>query len=117
MSATVTAEPMLQTELWVSFVSMLRSYAAAASLHAGDVDVTTAENAVTIVFGRTHLEMRFDPESSRIVWTKRTGSRLPLDGSFTIAPEGSVRIDGASKDLDHAAIDFIASVTAGKEGA
>ncbi len=33
MTETAT-EPMLKPELWLSFVSLLRSYAAAASLHA-----------------------------------------------------------------------------------
>lgn len=107
---------MIETELWVSFVSMLRSYAAAASLHAGEVDVLVAENAVKVTSGATQLDMNFDPESSLIHWTKRSGSHPPTTGSLTIEPEGAVRIDGVSRDLDHAAIDFIASVTNSVKG-
>jgi len=110
-------EPMIETELWVSFVSMLRSYAAAASLHAGAVHISmTTENTVTITSGATQLEMNFAPQSSLIHWTKRTGSHPPITGSFAIEPEGAVRIDGVSRDLDHAAIDFIASVTDSAKG-
>jgi hypothetical protein len=107
---------MLQTELWVSFVSMLRSYAAAASLHAGEVHVSTTENAVKIASGATHLEMQFDAESSRVNWTKHTTSHGPTTGSCTIESDGVLSINGRTKDLDHAAIDFIASVTAEGKG-
>ena len=112
----MTAELMLQTELWVSFVSMLRSYAAAASLHADEVHVSTAENAVTIASGSTQLDMQFNPDSSEVNWTMRTASQVPVTGSFTMQPEGTIQINGATKDLDHGAIDFIASVTAEGKG-
>jgi hypothetical protein len=107
---------MIETELWLSFVSMLRSYAAAASLHAGEVNVFVAENAVTIAAGDARLEMQFDPASSIVSWTRRTGSLSSGSGSFTIELEGTVSIDGVSRDLDHAAIDFIASVTENAKG-
>jgi hypothetical protein len=107
----MTAEPMLQTELWISFVSMLRSYAAAAGLHGGEVHVATTGNTVEITSSATELDMRFDPDSSQVYWTKRAASQGPVTGTLTIQPEGTIHVNGASKDLDHAAIDFIASVT------
>lgn len=110
------AEPMLQTELWVSFVSMLRSYAAARSLHAGEIGVAVTEYAVTIAAGASQLDMQFDPDSSQVIWSRRTASHAPIAGSFSLDPEGRVSIDGAAKDLDHAAIDFIASITEGAKG-
>ncbi len=111
-----TAEPMLQTELWVSFVSMLRSYAAAASLHTGEVGVRLDGNDVGIAAGDVQLAMHFDAESGVVSWTKRTGCSEPIAGSFEILADGVVSVNGATRDLDHAAIDFIASVTEGSKG-
>jgi hypothetical protein len=45
-----------------------------------------------------------------------TASQVPVTGSFTMQPEGTIQINGATKDLDHGAIDFIASVTAEGKG-
>ena len=57
MSAVATEPgltPALITELWVSFVSLVRSYAGVAGLHGGDsVDVTVAGDSVGI--GRAHV--------------------------------------------------------------
>ncbi len=109
------AEPMIETELWMSFVSMLRSYAAAASLHAVEVRVVFSANTVEVAARDAQLEMNFDPDSSLVRWTKRTGPDV-ASGSFSIEPGGTLSIDGASRDLDHAAIDFIASVTDSAKG-
>lgn len=115
MSATVT-EPTLHTELWHSFVSMLRSYAAAASLNSGAVLVSSIRNTVTITVDDTQLEMNFDPCSARINWRKRTAADDPIGGSFDLLAEGAIAIDGATKDLDHVAIEFVALVTAQGKG-
>jgi len=104
---TAAAQPMLQTELWLSFLSLLRSYAAAASLHSGAVHVATTENSATLTAGNAQLAMTFDPDSSQVSWTQHTPSQAPITGSFELLPEGAIAINGATKDLDHAAIDFI----------
>ncbi len=107
---------MIETELWLSFVSLLRSYAAAASLHAGEVRVTTNENAVTISNGNAQLAMTFDAESSEVSWRKSPPAGAAVTGTFAIQHDGTAGMDGVTKDLDHAAIDFIASVTERAEG-
>ena len=107
MSAAATVEPMLQTELWMSFLSMLRSYAAATSLHSAAVHVATTENSATLTAGNSQLAMTFDPESSQVSWTQHTPAQAPITGSFIIEPEGTIHVNGAAIDLDHAAIDFI----------
>jgi hypothetical protein len=107
---------MIETELWLSFVSMLRSYAAAASLHAGQVSVSAREKSVRITFGASQLDMQFDSDTCQIDWARRTGSEMTATGSFAIEADGTIHIDGMSKDLDHAAIDLIASVTTGGKG-
>ena len=108
---TLTEHTGLKAELWFSFVSMLRSYAAAASLHAGEVRVNAVGDSVTITAFATQLEMHFDHESGNVIWEKRMVRQVPVSGSFTIQPEGTIHHSGTTKDLDHAAIDFIASVT------
>jgi hypothetical protein len=111
VSVTATAEPMLEMELWLSFVSLLRSYAAAASLHAGDVRVSSSANTVKITSGAGELNLHFDSESRQGSWTQCTASSPAVTGNFAMQPEGTIHIDGVTKDLDHAAIDFIASIS------
>jgi len=113
---TLTERTGVHSELWLSFVSMLRSYAAAASLHAGDVRVISRENTVTVTSGAAQLDLTFTPESSLVGWNRHSASSAPLTGSFIIEPGGTLAINGVSRDLDHAAIDFIAFVTAEGKG-
>jgi hypothetical protein len=108
---SLTELPRLSAELWLSFVSMLRSYAAAASLHAGEVKVAANENEVTLAAGDVKLAMRFDPETSAVSWTKREAAGEATQGRFELTSDGTVEIHGVQRDLDHAAIDWIASVT------
>jgi hypothetical protein len=113
---SAVAEPMLSTELWVSFVSMLRAYAAAASLNGNKVEVHSEKDTATIGAFAAQIELRFDSESGEGVWEKRVAGRPVFPGTFTMQPDGMIRINGAVKDFDHAAIDLIASVTErGKE--
>jgi hypothetical protein len=107
---------MIETELWVSFVSMLRSYAAAASLHAGEVSVTSREDAVELAAGSSELLMRFNPESRIVTWSQRAGERETATGTFEILMDGRISIGGTARDLDHAAIDFVAAITAARGG-
>jgi hypothetical protein len=115
VSAAV-AEPMIEAELWVSFVSMLQSYAAAASLSsevANKVWVHVKRNTVTISAFAAQIEMTFDAASGRGTWEKRVAERSAFPGTFTIEPEGKIRINGAIREFDIAAIDLIDSVTKG----
>jgi hypothetical protein len=41
----------------------------------------------------------------------RRDAAHPITGSFAFLPAGAVNINGTIKDLDHAAIDFVAAVT------
>jgi hypothetical protein len=115
LSAPV-AEPMVETELWISFVSLLRSYAAAASLASGKVAVVSNNESVTISAFAVQIEMKFDSKSGQGTWEKRVAGHAVFPDTFAIRPEGTIHINGAVRDLDHAAIDLIASVAErGKE--
>lgn len=111
MIATV-AEPMLQTELWVSFVSLLRSYVAAANLDLHEhARVIQAESSAAIVDGNTRLEMRFHPDTGKVIWEKRIDTFATAEGGFDLLPGGTIEIEGSVKDLDHVAIELVALAT------
>jgi len=100
----LAADPMIETELWASFVSLLRSYAAAANLNLREpVRVEEAGDRVVVVAGTTRLTMRFD--AGKVSWEKTGGEA----GSFEFLPEGRIAVDGQILDLDHVAIEFIAA--------
>jgi hypothetical protein len=113
---TLTEPAGLKVELWLSFVSMLRSYAAAASLRGEEVRVSSERNAVTVSAPENQVEMDFDPDSGVVNWQRRTARHSSMNGVFSLHPDGVIAIDGTTKDLDHAAIDFIAFVMQKAEG-
>jgi hypothetical protein len=103
---------MLETELWLSFVSLLRSYAAAANLNLEEhARIEHGETSISIVASAARLELLFNPETSIVTWQRSPPAHDPIGGSFAFLPEGTVNINGTIKDLDHAAIDFVAAVT------
>ena len=111
MSAPALAS-MLETELWLSFVSLLRSYAAAANLNLEEhARIEHGGNSISIVASAARLELVFNPETSIVTWQKTAPAHDPIGGSFAFLPEGTLNINGTIKDLDHAAIDFVAAVT------
>ena len=64
MSAPAVAS-MLETELWLSFVSLLRSYAAAANLNLEEhARIEHGETSATLIAGATRLELHFDSETA-----------------------------------------------------
>ncbi len=106
-------ETTLETELWLSFVSLLRSYAAAANLNLREPAVVEeAGDHVIIAAGTTRLVMRF--AAGEVSW-ERIGTEAAV-GSFEFLPEGTIAIHGKVQDLDHVAIEFIASVTHSGKG-
>lgn len=110
MSAPV-ADAIL-AELWVSFVSMLRSYAGAAALNGGaGPEVEAAEFAVVVTAGGARLTMDVDAAGGQGKW-----SLAASQGSFVLLPEGRIAVDGKTLDLDHAALDFLALLTEAAAG-
>ncbi len=103
-------EPMLETELWGSFVSLLRSYVAAANLNLDQhARIEGAGNSIAIVASESHLTMEFNPQTSEVSCRPRCGSSASISSTFEFLPEGTIHIDGAVKDLDQVAIDLVAS--------
>ena len=106
------AETVLAGELWRSFRSVLRSYAAAASLRSEEAArVEWTESDLTVAGYAARLELKLDLGSGRGCWHLRVGGEETAHGKFDLLPEGAMDIDGKVQDLDHAAIDFVALVT------
>jgi hypothetical protein len=116
MSALV-AEPMIEAELWVSFVSMLRAYAAAAEAHGGTATrMESAENAITLSAGRVALAVECDLGTGVGTRTLRRGATELAQGRFRLLADGRLEHGGQELDLDHAAIGWVAELTrAGRE--
>jgi hypothetical protein len=105
-------ETKLATELWLSFRSVLRSYAAAASLHSEEAArVAWTESDVTLSGARACLDLKVDLASGRGCWHLCAGGAEAAHGKFDLLPEGTIDVDGKIQDLDHAAIHFVALVT------
>lgn len=115
--------PALIVELWVSFVSLVRSYAGIAGLHGGDgVDVTVAGNSVTLSADLVDCSMRLSQRTGTVSWHLCEVTQEMAAGRFILLPEGKIRQDEAIQDMDSVAIDMVARVRdrararAGREG-
>src|SRR5258708_29730567 len=112
MSGKPASKPDLRTELWHSFASLLRSYAAAASLHGlkhGVLDLT--DNSVNIVAALSTLNVGYFAALGRGVWSVAAQGKQE-SGTFELNADGTVSLDGgAAFDMDHAAIHLIGSLT------
>jgi len=84
----------LQAELWTSWASMLRVYAAAHGL--------ASEHHAVVEVGAEEIVLRVDVRwvrFSRDVMTFSSGASQP----FSLAEDGSVRIGDATEEMDMAA--------------
>jgi len=104
-------EAKLAAELWLSFRSVLRVYAAAASLHSEEAArIAWTESDVTLTGTETRLNLKLDLASGRGCWHLCVGGAEAAHGKFDLLPEGTIDLDGKIQDLDHAAIHFVALV-------
>jgi hypothetical protein len=101
----------LSSELWISFASLLRSYTAARGLNkAESADVMQKGDLIRIVAGNATMELTLHPHSWGGSWCLSSGGSLERRGQLTLLPEGRIAVDGNALDLDHAAIDLVASL-------
>ena len=98
---------MILTELWLSFASVMRSYAAVAGPPA---EVAATEDSIIVTCGAAQLAMYVDPQSGAGNWHMQRGGAIAMQGAFALLPEGRIELEGSALDLDHAAIDFVAQV-------
>jgi hypothetical protein len=101
----------VSAELWISFASLLRSYTAARSLNEEEsADVAQKGDSIRIVAGNAAMELTRDPHNSVGNWSLRSSMGQQTGGRLALLPEGRIDIDGKVLDLDHAAIDLVASL-------
>lgn len=111
MSAATTEDTMIFAELWLSFGSLVRAYAAAASVHAGHAaDVVVTEQTVSIAAGPARLDMACNSETGVGAWQLTSFETALRQGRLQLLPEGRIALDSKTLELDHAAIDLVASV-------
>ncbi|AXC15082.1 hypothetical protein ACPOL_5838 [Acidisarcina polymorpha] len=106
----------VRTELWRSFASLLRSYAAAASLNGvehGVLDLTPG--SLEIVVKGSTLRVEYYPTLGRGVWSLTTKDKQERDkqerGTFELNADGTVALDRSEFDMDHAAIHLVGLLT------
>src|SRR5271163_4624974 len=109
MSSTLS-ETDVQIELWRSFSSLLKAYAAAASLngtehHVPDLD----EEDLEIRAGSRTLDILYHAPTQRGQWSI-VGDGVRQEGKFQLTSEGSIVLEGAALDMDHGAIELIAKL-------
>ena len=111
MTSRSDSKPDVREELWHSFVVLLKSYAAAASMHGiehGVLELTT--QSLNIVAASTALAVSYFPVVGKGTWSM-TGQGSQNRGTFELNHDGTVVLDGTEIDMDHAAIQLIGSLS------
>ncbi len=97
MSATVAdrIDPQIARELWISFVSLIRSYTAAHGLNGTRQAVLeVSEHSLLVRAGDRLLAIQFDGERGSFV--RETGSST----EFTLDEHGRIVIGNTSEEMD-----------------
>jgi hypothetical protein len=115
-AAETIEETMLSAELWLSFGSVVRAYAAASSVDAALApEVVMTAELITVTSGALRLDMRVDSQTGAGNWQLLRDETVKVRGQFALLPEGRIDIDGKTLDLDHAAIDLVAFVVSARD--
>ena len=84
----------LHTELWISWASLLRSYAAAHGLN--------SNNFAILEFGEDEIILRFGPRWTRFTHTEQHTSE-GVTTPFALNLDGTVTLNGKIDEMDFAA--------------
>ena len=107
MSDGVDCEVQVRRQIWDSLTSMLRVYAHAAGLNAGDEYlVTGAAEEASVKHRDSALKLRFNAETGVGCWQIMQPARDEF-GEFRIETDGTLNFPAGSKPLDAAAIEWI----------
>jgi hypothetical protein len=109
MSVQVAPEIRVRWEIWRSFESCLRSYAAAEGLSDSEVPMVNAlGDHIDVTWHGLYLGFTMKPADGTAVWLLEWDRENSMWGGFELLPEGAFSFENGKKDLDHAAIDFLA---------
>ena len=107
MSDEVDYGVQVRRQVWDSLTSMLRVYAHAAGLNAGDEYLVTSSSEEASVKHRdSALNLRFNPETGIGCWCIVQPGREEF-GEFRIESDGTLNFPAGSKPLDAAVIEWI----------
>lgn len=109
MTANVAPEIRARWEVWRSFESCIRSYAAAEGL--SDIEtprVNAFGDHIDVTWHGVYLGFTMQPGSGTAVWLIEWREKNSMWGEFQVLPEGSFLMGEKKKEIDHAAIDFLA---------
>ncbi len=110
MSA-ILSEADVHVELWRSFSSLLKVYAAAASLNGTEHHIPNLnEEDLVIHAGGRKLDILYHVPTQQGRWSV-VGDGFEERGNFKLTNAGAVVIEGSELDMDHGAIDLIARLT------
>ncbi len=87
-------DALLHTELWTSWASLLRSYAAAHGLNSNQFAV--------IEFGDNEIILRIDSKWTRFTHTEQQSSN-GTESVFALNDDGTITLDGKIEEIDFAA--------------
>lgn len=111
MTLTASSDSDIRIQLWDSFLSLLKSYAAAASLHGIKQEVVDVSECEVFVTAGTHvLDIWCFADSGRGDWAIGRSAGQPV-GDFQLNTDGTIALGDSTMDMDHAAIQLIASLT------
>jgi hypothetical protein len=112
MSLAIASDTEIRLQLWDSFVTLLRTYAAAASLHGLAHNVAEiAECEAFVTAGQETLDVWCSAETGTGHWSVgRVSEDSPSD--FQLQTDGTVLLGNSIVDMDHAAIQLISHLTA-----
>ena len=107
MSDDVDYGVQVRRHVWDSLTSMLRVYAHAAGINAGDEYlVTSSTEEASVKHRESALNLRFNAETGVGCWRILQPGREEF-GEFRIEADGALNFPAGSKPLDAAAIEWI----------
>lgn len=108
MSAQLAPEIETRWELWRSFESCIRSYAAVEGLSDAETPKVVAfGDHIDVTWHGVYLGFTMRPGDGTAVWLIEWHEQSSMWGGFQLLPEGSFLIGETRKEIDLAAIDFL----------
>jgi hypothetical protein len=98
---------LVRSHVWESLVSMMQVYAHAASLNGKEYLVTSDSSKVSVKHQGNVLTISFHPPTGEAHWMVNR-AECEESGEFRIDEHGALVFPAGPKDLDTAAIDWIA---------
>lgn len=108
MSVQVAPEIQARWEVWRSFESCIRSYAAVEGLSDAETPkVFSFGDHIDVTWHGVYLGFTMHPGDGKAVWSIRWANESTMWGSFQMLSEGAFLVGENKQDIDHAAIDFL----------